>query len=151
MALLTTFQLLVGDAWSGVVFNAVYTSDGLQRKFLAVAFLVAWIIFATFVLTNIFIAVIIENFDVSETIADIDKPGNVRGMRKFVSDAWKNYYVTRMAYRRGDIVKDRVTGKYFLHNGQYLASPLSALHRLLLPRSTPEAYPKGVSKALAET
>jgi len=118
LSLLTTFQLLTGDGWSEVVFDAVYSLEALQRRILAVAFIVLWIIFATFVLTNIFIAVIIENFEVVLTIKDIKRPGHIYGMKQLVSNAWQRYYTTMSAYRRGDIQFNRVTGQYLLPNGQ---------------------------------
>ena len=117
-ASLTTFQLLTGDTWLDIVLSAIDTSTDMRRAILAVFYMVSWIIFATFVLTNIFIAVIIENFEVVETIRDISKPGYVHGIRSAIAKSWRNYITTIMAHRRGDITFNRATGKYMTITGE---------------------------------
>lgn len=88
----TTFQLLVGDSWSSVLYAAMASqSEGHQQVF-AGMFVVVWFVFASLVANNLFVAVIIENFEVSETIHNISKPGNISALRSLIRNSYIGLY-----------------------------------------------------------
>lgn len=88
LGLITIFQILAGDGWSGVWYSAIATKDSEFGRVFAGLFLGVWWIFANVIVYNLFIAVIIENFSVAETIANIGKPGHVASVRGMIKDAY---------------------------------------------------------------
>lgn len=60
------YQILTSENWTGILYSVTsYTTD-LRTSWIGAAFLIGWFIVAFFILINMFIAVIQENFDVSE-------------------------------------------------------------------------------------
>lgn len=84
LGLITIFQILTGDSWSGVWYSAISTKDEEFGRIFAGAFIAGWFTFANVIVYNLFIAVIIENFSVSETISNIGKPGHIASARSMI-------------------------------------------------------------------
>ncbi|KJZ71205.1 hypothetical protein HIM_09411 [Hirsutella minnesotensis 3608] len=60
------YQILSSENWTEILYNATaYTTD-FKTAWIAAVFFIGWFILAFFILVNMFIAVIQENFDVSE-------------------------------------------------------------------------------------
>ncbi len=74
---LTIFQLLNSDSWSGVLYAAMAAMETTGSQFFAAIFVISWTCFCNLIVNNLFVAVIIENFDVAETMSSISEPGNL--------------------------------------------------------------------------
>ena len=60
------YQVLTSENWTDILFSVTaYTTD-LNTSWIGGAFLIGWFILSFFILVNMFIAVIQENFDISE-------------------------------------------------------------------------------------
>jgi hypothetical protein len=81
---LTAIQLFVGDNWSSVVISAMDSKENGYAQFFAGLYVVAWFTFGRLVITNLFVAIIIENFEVANTIRHVQKPGRLMALREFV-------------------------------------------------------------------
>ena len=62
-SIITTFQLLVGDSWSGVLYAAMQSQEEPHQQVFAAVFVLTWFIFGSLVANNLFVAVIMDNFD----------------------------------------------------------------------------------------
>lgn len=102
-ALITVFQLFTGDSWSGVVYAAMHSMQGRFQQVYAGFFVLAWFTFSSFIINNLFVAVIIENFEVAETMANISKPGHIAALRRSFSSGWQLLAVKSHAVIRGDV------------------------------------------------
>ena len=118
-SILTTFQLLTGDSWTVVMYGALDAKEpeGMGRQILGCSFIVVWFLFAQFILQNIFIAVIIQNFEVGSTIKNIAKPGTFGAIRQGIQEFWRLNIMATYALKRGDIRLDHNTGKYLFPDG----------------------------------
>jgi hypothetical protein len=105
-AYITAFQLFTGDSWSGVIYAAMASMEEGFGRIYAGIFIVTWFIFSNFIINNLFVAVIIDNFEVAETMEYIDQPGNLAALRKSFSDAWQMLSQKSQAVLRGDIRLD---------------------------------------------
>jgi hypothetical protein len=96
-AMLTVFQLMTGDGWSAVLHDAIKAqTDAGKNTFLAIFLIVAWFLFGFVFINNLFVAVIIEAFELTETIQNCDKPGHVATLRRELSLAWQYaFYITK--------------------------------------------------------
>ena len=65
-AFLGMYQILSSENWTNVVYNVTAYDTRLNTAWIAAIFFIGWFILANFILVNMFIAVIQENFDVSE-------------------------------------------------------------------------------------
>ena len=60
------YQVLTTEGWTGILYSVTgYTTDR-HTSWIAAAFLIGWFVLSFFILISMFIAVIQENFDVSE-------------------------------------------------------------------------------------
>ena len=60
------YQILSSENWTGILYDVTSYNTHLNTGWMGAAFLIGWFILAYFILVNMFIAVIQENFDVSE-------------------------------------------------------------------------------------
>ncbi|TGJ84117.1 hypothetical protein E0Z10_g4650 [Xylaria hypoxylon] len=60
------YQILSSENWTDILYNVTSYTNSYNTAWLGAIFLIAWFILAFFILVNMFIAVIQENFDVSE-------------------------------------------------------------------------------------
>jgi hypothetical protein len=60
------YQILSSENWTSILYNVTSYNNHLNTGWMGATFLIAWFILAYFILVNMFIAVIQENFDVSE-------------------------------------------------------------------------------------
>ncbi|EKD15941.1 uncharacterized protein L3040_003202 [Drepanopeziza brunnea f. sp. 'multigermtubi'] len=65
-AFLGMYQVLSSENWTANLYNITAFSTARNTAWMAAAFFIGWFILANFILVNMFIAVIQENFDVSE-------------------------------------------------------------------------------------
>jgi len=108
---LTMFQLFTGDSWSGVMYAAMQTfPNDLLKQFLGAALVLVWFIFASLIAQNLFVAVIIENFQISDTIANIKKPGNIDSIRQQFRRSYARMYRKSRAISSGAVALDVRTG-----------------------------------------
>lgn len=68
IGMLTIFQLLTGDSWSGVLYSAMGSKITTFSQIFAGVFICTWFIFSRLIVYNLFVAVIIENFQVWPSI-----------------------------------------------------------------------------------
>ena len=101
-ALLTVFELFTGNL-SGVIYPAMHAVQGGVTKIAAAIFILAWFMFSSFIINNLFVAVIIENFEVTETLDNINQPGHLAALRKSFGDAWQHLSQKSQAVLRGEI------------------------------------------------
>ncbi|KAL3427803.1 calcium channel subunit cch1 [Phlyctema vagabunda] len=60
------YQILSSENWTGILYNITSFDHARNTGWIGAIFFVGWFIFGNFILVNMFIAVIQENFDVSE-------------------------------------------------------------------------------------
>jgi hypothetical protein len=113
-AYITAFQLFTGDSWSGVIYAAMDSMEKGFARIYAGIFIVTWFMACNLIINNLFVAVIIDNFEVADALEYIDQPGNIAALRKSFSDAWQNLSQKSQAVNRGDIRLD------VLHGGEAL-------------------------------
>ncbi|KAH8592491.1 BcCCH1, calcium channel protein [Bisporella sp. PMI_857] len=65
-AFLGMYQILSSENWTSIVYNITAYTTARNTAWVAALFFIGWFILANFILVNMFIAVIQENFDVSE-------------------------------------------------------------------------------------
>jgi len=65
-AFLGMYQILSSENWTTMVYNITAFDTAHNTAWMGALFLIAWFILGNFILVNMFIAVIQENFDVSE-------------------------------------------------------------------------------------
>ena len=65
-AFLGMYQVLSSENWTNIMYNITAYDTRLHTAWIAAIFFIGWFILANFILLNMFIAVIQENFDVSE-------------------------------------------------------------------------------------
>ncbi|KAI9171904.1 Calcium-channel protein cch1 [Paramyrothecium foliicola] len=63
---LGTYQVLTSENWTGILYSVTSYTKGFGTAWIGAVFLIGWFILSFFILINMFIAVIQENFDVSE-------------------------------------------------------------------------------------
>lgn len=60
------YQILSSENWTTILYDVTSYTDSLNTAWYGAIFLIAWFILSFFIIVNMFIAVIQENFDVSE-------------------------------------------------------------------------------------
>lgn len=60
------YQILSSENWTAILYSVTSYTKALKTAWIGAIFLIGWFILAFFILINMFIAVIQENFDVSE-------------------------------------------------------------------------------------
>lgn len=60
------YQILTSENWTDILYNVTSHTTSLQTAWYGAIFLIGWFILSFFILINMFIAVIQENFDVGE-------------------------------------------------------------------------------------
>ncbi|KAF1989433.1 calcium channel-like protein subunit Cch1 [Aulographum hederae CBS 113979] len=60
------YQILSSENWTTILYNVTDNTVAFDTAWMGAAFFILWYIFANFIVLNMFIAVIQENFDVSE-------------------------------------------------------------------------------------
>lgn len=60
------YQVLSSEDWTSLMYNATHYQNRWSTSWIAAAFFILWFVLANFIVLNMFIAVIQENFDVSE-------------------------------------------------------------------------------------
>ncbi|KXJ91978.1 ion transporter [Microdochium bolleyi] len=63
---LGVYQILSSENWTGILYNTTAQTTAKGTAWYAATFFIGWFIFSWFIIINMFIAVIQENFDVSE-------------------------------------------------------------------------------------
>ena len=116
IAVLTIFQLLVGDSWSTVLYEGMRVSGESYSTIFAATFLIAWFTFSKLVVSNLFVAVIIENFQVSDTIERASKPGYISKFRGSIADSYKSIYAVQASRSHLDLDHDMGTGHFVEKN-----------------------------------
>lgn len=94
-------QLLTGDSWSTVLYDSISSKDTVYAQFLVAIFIILWVIIAQLAILNLFVAAIIQNFDVSATIENIKKPGMIAATRNEIKRLWGILYAKLPARRKG--------------------------------------------------
>lgn len=112
MASLSMFQLLTGDSWSGIMYNSMlaFSDDQQLAQFFGAVLVLTWFVFASLIATNLFVAVIIENFQISDTIENIRKPGRVAAFRSIIKGAYSGLYRKSNGVLAGNLTIDTNTG-----------------------------------------
>lgn len=65
-AFLAMYQVLSSEDWTSILYDVTSTTNELNTAWIGAAFFILWFILANFIVLSMFIAVIQENFDVSE-------------------------------------------------------------------------------------
>ncbi|KAF9650402.1 hypothetical protein BDM02DRAFT_3185438 [Thelephora ganbajun] len=65
-AFLGMWQIFTSENWTVVLYNAALASQPVRQSVVVILFLTGWMLFANFIVLQMFIAVINENFDVAE-------------------------------------------------------------------------------------
>ncbi|KAH8889525.1 ion transporter [Thozetella sp. PMI_491] len=67
------YQVLSSENWTDILYNVTSFSVALNTAWVGAIFLIGWFILAFFILVNMFIAVIQENFDVGEDVKRLEQ------------------------------------------------------------------------------
>lgn len=84
-AMLTLFQIFMGDSWAGVMYDSMFSKPGTFDQVISAMFVIAWLLVSNLAMMNLFVATIIQNFDIGHTIENIRQPGNVAAARNEVA------------------------------------------------------------------
>eukprot|EP00960_Hanusia_phi_P073242 767965-Hanusia_phi.AAC.4 len=71
----------------------------LAGRFFAAVFVLSWFIFGRLIISNLFIAVIIENFNVSDTINHFKRPGYISSIRQVIKQSYSQFYKVNWTLR----------------------------------------------------
>ena len=99
--MLTVFQLLIGDSWSSILFAALGSQDTIYGRAYSALFVLSWFFTAQLLINNLFVAVIIENFQVSRTIEHTRKPGYWSKLRQLANKSWTAFKMVGFVRREG--------------------------------------------------
>ncbi|KAG1784884.1 uncharacterized protein HD556DRAFT_1314686 [Suillus plorans] len=72
---LAMYQLFSSENWTNILYSTAITGISLGQVVIVIIFLCSWLIFANFIMMQMFVAVIHENFSVAE---ETKKSGSVR-------------------------------------------------------------------------
>ena len=113
---LTMFQLFTGDSWSSVMYACMQSMpvDDVMSQFAGCLFVLSWFIFACLVANNLFVAVILENFRIAESIENIAAPGNLASFREKLRDSYKYLFRISNAALGGALTLDTNTGHLYV-------------------------------------
>ena len=90
-AIITVFQLLTGDSYSGIVYASLLSQESTYGRVFACPFVLSWLFIAQLLIKNLFVAVIIENFQVSRTMQHTKRPGYWASAREQANAAWTKF------------------------------------------------------------
>ena len=100
-AMLTVFQLLFGDSYTNIVYSSLWSQDSAYGQFFACIFVLIWFFTAQLLIANLFVAVIIENFQVSRTILKTQQPGYWAALRGYAHSSWDTFKHLGFVRREG--------------------------------------------------
>lgn len=105
---LTMIQLFTGDSWSSIMYNAMqcWPVTELSSQFAGAFFILAWFSFSVLIVNNLFVAVILENFHISETLDNLARPGNARYVLENLRAAYKKLFASSNAALGGALTID---------------------------------------------
>jgi len=112
LSAVTMFQLFTGDSWSGVMYASMqaFPIDQKLNQFMGASLVLTWFFFANVIARNVFVAVIVENFQISDTIASIKKSGAIESVRQRFRTAYGGIYRKSRAISSGAVNLDTRTG-----------------------------------------
>jgi len=93
-AMLTLFQVFTGDSWTGVLYDSMVSKPDTFDQILSALFVVSWLLISNLAMMNLFVATLIQNFDVAGTLNDIKKPGNIAALRDEIKRYWAIVYAS---------------------------------------------------------
>jgi len=99
--ILTSFQLLIGDGWSSILYASMSTQASIYGVAYSGTFVLVWFFVAQLLINNLFVAVIIENFQVSRTIENTRKPGYWSKLRGLANTSWTHFKTVGLVRREG--------------------------------------------------
>ena len=67
------YQILSSENWTEILYSVTAYTNGVHTSWIGAVFLIGWFILAYFILVNMFIAVIQENFDVGEDVKRLEQ------------------------------------------------------------------------------
>jgi hypothetical protein len=96
MAALTMFQVLTGDSWSSVMYAAMQCmpAEDWMSQGAAAFFVLTWFVFAYLVVNNLFVAVILEHFEIAKTLECIASDGHIAFWRNRLKVAYDRLFRT---------------------------------------------------------
>lgn len=86
-AFLGMYQILSSENWTTILYNVTTSQVAFDNGWIGAAFCILWYILANFVVLNMFIAVIQENFDVSEDEKRLQQVKAFLSQRRFVGSS----------------------------------------------------------------
>ncbi|KXN82493.1 Calcium-channel protein cch1 [Leucoagaricus sp. SymC.cos] len=81
-AFLAIWQVFSSENWTDVLYGATSAEIQLGQTLIVIIFIVSWMLFANFIVLQMFIAVINENFDVAEEAKKSKQASNFWAMQK---------------------------------------------------------------------
>ena len=82
----TMIRITAGDGWTSVLYSAAESQDTAWEKAMATSIILAWSLFSFLILNNLFVAVIIEHFRISEVDAELV---HLARLRATVAKGWR--------------------------------------------------------------
>ena len=115
---ITLLQLLSGDSWSGVMYASMqaFPNGDYLSQFSGCLIVILWLIFANLVVKNLFVAVILENFSITDTIATITKKGELGVVRNAFRNSYTAAHKRIAALSAGSVDLDVHTGMLSVSN-----------------------------------
>jgi hypothetical protein len=106
------FQLFTGDSWSGVMYASMqaFPIDQKFNQFMGASLVLTWFFFANVIARNVFVAVILGNFQISDTLANIKKSGVIESVRQRFRMSYARVYRKSRAMSSGAVNLDTRTG-----------------------------------------
>ena len=115
---ITLLQLISGDSWSGVMYASMqaFPNNDYLSQFSGCLLVILWLIFANLVVKNLFVAVILENFSITDTIATITKKGELGVVRNAFRNSYTAAHKRIAALSAGSVDLDVHTGMLSVSN-----------------------------------
>ncbi|KAI1503229.1 ion transporter [Biscogniauxia marginata] len=101
------YQILSSENWTSILYDVTQFTTGQGTSWYGAMFLIAWFILAYFIIVNMFIAVIQENFDVSEDEKRLEQVKAFLQRKELGSTAGSNIALSEIfAFGKGRRVRD---------------------------------------------
>ena len=97
-SLRTAFILFSGDNWAMILFDAMASKTTAMGQGMVAAFFFLWVGFSVCILFNLAVAVILDNFSISEMSQVLAAPGVKSSARQMIKRSWAKFYKLQVEF-----------------------------------------------------
>ena len=74
-----------------VLYDAMSSKSDTAQQIYAAVYILIWLLLSHIIFSDLFVAVLIENFEIAETVRLIAEPGRISTFRNYVKMSYKRY------------------------------------------------------------